>query len=232
MKLPSFRDIFSGDIGNRPRRRIAFTVILCLAVVAAGGVFAMYRTFRPAVSGPTEAAPIVVKTETNPSLDATPVVETVPQIPESVAPYKSENFRVGDIAIGGDMVLSASDTNPAPLAIAAVHGEAFTASGKGGSKLVITWETNKPARSDISYGKGVGQAEAVISETEFGTSHSVIIPDVAPASTYVYVIAARDKWGDSATSDPYAVYTGAKAVSLFELLAGAVGDVFGWAVKK
>ncbi|NTW30978.1 MAG: hypothetical protein HGA33_06880, partial [Candidatus Moranbacteria bacterium] len=84
----------------------------------------------------------------------------------------------------------------------------------------------------ISYGKGVGQAEAVIEETEYGTNHSVIIPDVTPASTYVYVISVMDKWGGSAQSDPYAVYTGAKTVSLFELIAGAVGEVFGWAVKK
>jgi len=223
----------AGRPGRRSRRRIFVIVFLIAATLAVAGLFVWYRFFYVTSPGPTEAAPVVIKTTTpNPVPDTPPV--QVPQVPKdgTTAPYQSEHFRAGEIAIGGEMSLFVPESDTSPLAIGSVRGEAFTASGKAGSKLVITWETNKPARSEISYGKGVGQAEAVIKETEFGTNHSVIIPDVTPASTYVYVISARDKWGGTAQSNPYAVYTGAKVVSLFELIAGAVGDVFGWAVKK
>lgn len=222
---------------KKPRRKNIPVILFLLAIIAVIGFSVWFRFFRSVSEGPTEAAPIVIRTETpdEPETDAVPDA-SVPRVtmPEagSTAPYQSERFRAGEIAIGGEMSLFVPESDTSPLTIGSVRGEAFSSKGSGGSKLVITWETNKAARSEIAYGKGIGQAEAVIKESEFGTSHSVVIPDVTPASTYVYVISARDKWGGEATSDPYAVYTGAKEVSLFELMAGAVGDVFGWAVSK
>jgi len=216
-------------------RKAVFRALLATAVALVAGFVSWFFLLRPAPSetGPTEAAPIVIKTETKEELPTgfdAPAPEGAAAPKPSTAPYQSERFRAGEIAVGGEMSLIVPDSDTAPLAIESVRGEAF--SSKTESKLVITWETNKPARSELAYGKGIGQAEAVIKETEFGTSHSVIIPDVTPASTYVYIISARDKWGGEAVSDPYAVYTGAKEVSLFELMAGAVGDVFGWAVSE
>ncbi len=222
----------SRNVRRHSRRRIALIILLLILTLAVAGIFVWYRFFYVVSPGPTEAAPIVIKTTTPNPVPDTPKPTAPSPVKGTTAPYQSENFRAGEIAIGGEMSLFVPESDPSPLAIGSVRGESFTASGKAGSKLVITWETNKPARSEISYGKGVGQAEAVIKETEFGTSHSVIIPDVTPATTYVYVISVRDKWGGTAQSNPYAVYTGAKVVSLFELIAGAVGDVFGWAVAK
>lgn len=212
----------------RSRRRFLLPVLMILVAIFAAGLFAWLKS-RSAV-GPTEAAPIAVKTETSPSTMVVPE-ESARAIGTS-APYQSEHYRAGEIAIGGEMALFVPESDSSPLSIGSVRGEAFSAKGKAGSKLVVSWETNKPARSEIAYGKGVGQAEAVIREEEFGTNHSVIIPDVSPASTYVYVISAKDKWGGDVKSDPYAVYTGAREISLFELIAGAVGEVFGWAVDK
>ena len=233
------KNVFSDPVEDRrPRRRIVLTIVLSVVALVAGSAFSWFRSQQSASVGPTSAAPVITTTgiADTPSTSTKASVPTATTVPASKigtnAPYQSENFRVGGIAVGGEMTLSVNDSNPAPLSIDAVRGEAFTATGKSGSKLVITWETNKPARSEISYGKGIGQAEAVISETQYGTNHSVIIPDVTPATTYIYVISATDKWGGSAQSNPYAVYTGAKVVSLFDLLAGAVGEVFGWAVKK
>lgn len=178
----------------------------------------------------TESAPIIVTETPGTPVPVSPEPEAV--VPDSEAPYRSEHYRTGEIALGGELGLFVPESDPSPLVIESVHGEAFSGKGKGGGQLVITWVTNKPARSRLSYGKGVGQAEAVVSEEEYGTNHSVIIPNVSPASTYVYVISAQDKWGVSADSDPYAVYTGAREISLFELIAGAIGEVFGWTVDK
>lgn len=223
---------FSGgtDGVSRKNSRIKKTLIFLTlgALAAGGGFFAWNRYFVTKETGPTTAAPIDLP-EIPAVADAEP--EPTPEL-KSDAPYQSENFRVGEIAIGGETGLFVPESDPTPLEIASVRGEAFTEKGKNDSKLVITWETNKPALSEISYGKGIGTAEGIIREENYGTSHSVVIPDLAPASTYVYVISSQDKWGNSAESDPYAVYTGAREVSLFELIAGAVGDVFGWAVDR
>lgn len=200
-----------------------------LAFVIAG--FAVwFFTVRDRREGPLQSAPVVVTTTPDAVL---PVSEQpIAAVPDSEAPYESEHYRVGEIAIGGEFGLLVPESDPSPLGIFSVRGEAFSEKKRNASKLVITWETNKPARSEISYGKGVGQADGVIREEEYGTSHSVVIPDLSQASTYVYRISANDQWGNVTESDLYAVYTGARDISLFELMAGAIGDVFGWAVDR
>ncbi|MBP9751520.1 MAG: hypothetical protein KBD19_01515 [Candidatus Moranbacteria bacterium] len=211
---------------NDRARKIIFIIFLSMIIM--GGAFFLLRWyFNVDQAGPSLAAPVVIDFPDPVVIDATPDGPL-----PSVAPYQSERFRAGEIAIGGEAALFVPETDVAPLEIFSVRGEAFTEKGKNGAKLVITWETNKPALSEISYGKGVGQAEGIIREEGYGTNHSLVIPDLTQSSTYVYVISSRDKWGNEAESDPYAVYTGARDISLFELIAGAIGDVFGWAVDK
>lgn len=214
--------------------RWKYLLIGGVVFLVAVAVFSLWFRNRSFVDGPTESAPIVVTTTPGEAADddilavtkETPVVMVVP----SDATYESEHFRVGEIAIGGELALIVPEDDPSPLEVLSVRGEAFSEKGGNSTKLILTWETNKPAVSDIAYGRGVGAAEAVVREETYGTNHSVIIPGLAQATTYVYVITTRDKWGNEVESDPYAVYTGSREISLFELIAGAVGDVFGWTV--
>lgn len=212
---------------NRTKKFFLFAVLI--VALASMAFFLWDRFFRAEPVGPTSAAPVVLSPAPVSLPDTT---EEIASVEPSEAIYRSENFRVGEIAIGGEAPLVVSEADVSPLSILSVRGEAFTEKGKNGSKLLITWETNKPAISEISYGKGVGEAEGIIRGSGYETNHSVTIPELSQASTYVYVISARDRSGNTVTSDPYAVYTGAREISLFELIAGAVGDVFGWAVKE
>jgi hypothetical protein len=148
------------------------------------------------------------------------------------ANYQSENFRVGDIAIGGEAEFLLTEDTPEPLEISAIRGEAFNEKNKQEVKLVLSWKTNKLAKSEIMYSKGVGQAEKTVSEDDYALNHSLIISGLDQASTYIYTIASQDRFGNSITSNPYAVYTGSRTVSLFDLIANAVGEVFGWAINK
>ena len=99
-------------------------------------------------------------------------------------------------------------------------------------KLVLSWKTNKLAKSEVAYSKGVGQAKKVVNEDDYSLNHSLIIPGLDQASIYVYTIVAQDRFGNEITSDSHAVYTGSRTVSLFDLIADAVGEVFGWAVSS
>jgi hypothetical protein len=146
--------------------------------------------------------------------------------------YQSENFRVGDIAIGGEAEFLLTEDAPESLEISAIRGEAFNEKNKQEVKLVLSWKTNKLAKSEIMYSKGVGQTEKTVSEDDYALNHSLIISGLDQASTYIYTIASQDRFGNKITSDPYAVYTGSRTVSLFDLIANAVGDVFGWAINK
>jgi hypothetical protein len=148
------------------------------------------------------------------------------------ANYQSENFRVGDIAIGGEAEFLLTEDTPEPLQVSEIRGEAFTEKNKPEVKLVLSWKTNKLAKSEITYSKGIGQAKKTMNEEDFNMNHSLIIPGLDQASTYLYTIVSRDRFGNEITSDQHAVYTGSKTISLFDLIAGAIGDVFGWAIKK
>ncbi|MBI2439305.1 MAG: hypothetical protein HYV45_01735 [Candidatus Moranbacteria bacterium] len=150
----------------------------------------------------------------------------------SDANYTSENFRIGEIAIGGEAEFILTEDSPEPLVISSIRGEAFTEKTKQEVKLVLSWKTNKLAKSEIGYSKGVGQAKKTVNEDSYSLNHSIIIPGLDQASTYVYEIVARDRFGNEATSESHAIFTGSKTVSLFDLIADAIGEVFGWAVKK
>lgn len=207
-------------------------IIIILLLLGVGGYVFFIRksasvdTGTLDVSGtPEKSSPVLKPADQN-----TLTLEQVPLFGD--ANYQSENFRVGDISIGGEAEFLLSEDNPGPLEVNSIRGEAFTEKNKQEVKLVVSWRTSKLAKSTISYSKGVGQAKKSVEEEDYSLSHSIIIPGLDQASTYVYEITSVDRFGGQVTSEPHAVYTGSRSVSLFDLIANAVGDVFGWAVKK
>lgn len=210
-------------------------------IIAAGLIFlalAGYLFFRQmlGVSAPDNSVALPETAVESPAKTAAPATSTPPVVEPAPffgdANYQSENFRVGDIAIGGEAEFLLTEDTPEPIEISAVRGETFVEKNKQQVKLVLSWKTNKLARSDVDYSKGVGQTKKTVGEDDYGLNHSLIIPGLEPASTYVYTILSEDRFGNTAKSDVYAVYTGTKEVSLFDLIADAVGDVFGWAVAS
>jgi hypothetical protein len=144
----------------------------------------------------------------------------------------SENYAIKEIKFGGDVSLLASSYENFPLKLTDVRSQIVTTKGKDEFQLLVYWKTNKLAISSIAYSKMGADTPRKISEDDFGFSHSVIIPKLDPATAYTYVITAKDKWGNTITSDRYSAYTGAKNVSVFDLIVNAAEDTFGWAMKK
>lgn len=226
--LPESVGTFDGS--RRPNRLFAFLALITLLALAVGGYLLYGRYFTPrqdAAQSEEPAAPAPVAENTLPRTVAS---EPTPLLTD--ANYQSENFRVGEIAIGGEAEFVLDEVSADPLAVSGIRGEAFTEKNRSEVKLVLSWRTNRLARSEIAYSKGVGQPEKTVTEDEYSFNHSVVVPGLDQASTYVYAITAYDRFGSEVKSESHAVYTGSKSVSLFDLIAGAVGDVFGWAVNK
>lgn len=202
-------------------------IVLILILLIAGVVYWWFRTAPEQV---IEEEPTTSIVETQPSLPPT-VIEEVPPL-EGNANYESENFKAGEIVIGGELQFLMAEAEVGPLVIENIRGEAFTEKSKQEVKLVVTWTTNKLAQAAVRYSKGVGQSERSVEEEDYSYNHSVIVSGLDPASTYLYTIDAVDRYGNRAKSEPYAVFTGARTVSLFDLIAGAIGEVFGWAVTN
>lgn len=208
-------------------------VLFILALLGFGGyLFLQWRASQntPAADIPSRTIPTETEKTTTTQTTTAPIPQATPLF--GSANYQSESFRVGDIAIGGEAEFLLTEDTPEPIEISSIRGEAFTEKNKQEVKLVLSWKTNKLAKSEVSYSKGAGQTNKTIDEEDYSLNHSLIIPGLEQASTYVYTIVSRDRFGNETTSDPHAVYTGSRTVSLFDLIAGAVGDVFGWAVKK
>lgn len=214
----------TGDAAERRKRLLWGGVALLLVFLIAGGVYWWWQ--RPVVEEPATV------TEPTPSTTL-PVVteEAPPTLLNDTASYRSENFKAGEIVLLGEAQFLQGDEGIAPLTLEGIRGEAFTEKNKQEVKLVITWTTNKLATAEVSYAKGLGQTPKIAETDDFAYDHSLILTGLDPASTYLYTIKATDRFGNIATSEPYAVFTGARSVSLFDLIAGAIGDVFGWAVK-
>lgn len=145
----------------------------------------------------------------------------------------SENFRVGQIVLGGDVGVLVQGDEFSELGISDIRGETLGSKDQNEGRALITWKTTKPALSTVKYGKNAGgSSEATFSEDGYGLTHSAVLDRLDLASTYLYTISVRDRYGNELSSDAYAIYTGSKVVSLFELITSALQDVFGWAVKK
>lgn len=212
------------------RKKVIFSLIALLLLLGVGGGVLFLRRSPGSDVATTNSATVSGDQATGIASVGDTASQTAPLFGD--ANYQSENFRIGDVSIGGEAQFLLSEDDPAPLDVSAIRGEAFTEKNKPEVKLVVGWRTNKLAKSVISYSKGVGQAKKSIEEEDYSLSHSIIIPGLDQASTYVYEIKSTDRFGNEVTSEAHAVYTGSRTVSLFDLIANAVGDVFGWAVKK
>jgi cytoskeletal protein RodZ len=229
-------DIQAGGVGEEKKesnKKKWIIILLVLLLLGGLGWYGYTYFFQSDEPVPEETIPVEVQAPAPAPAPTTPPSNTVTDKEAlfGTAQYVSESFKVGDIAIGGEAELILLEDSPEPLTISGVRGESFTEKNNQGVKLVLTWTTNKLAKSVIQYSKA-GQEKQEIGESDYSFSHSMIIPGLEQASTYIYVINAEDRFGNKISSDSYAVSTGSKTVSLFDLIAGAIGDTFGWAVAK
>lgn len=230
--LPSSPPVVSPPQSSSLKRFLWIGVAFLLIVLIGGGIFYWWRNQgAPAPLPTTESSPPKeTPPETTPALGETPSSSS--EVVSDKSEYASENFKAGDIAFGGELAFVSQAESTEPLEISNIRGEAFTEKSKQQVELVVTWTTNKLSLADVSYAKGVGQTGKTVSEGDYSFNHSLILTGLDPASTYLYTIHAVDRFGNEITSDPHAVFTGARTISLFDLIAGAIGDVFGWAVTK
>jgi len=62
--------------------------------------------------------------------------------------------------------------------------------------VVISWETDEPAISNLAWGKTTDYSVGSISETDFNTQHETAITGLVPGTLYYFRIRAQDKVGN------------------------------------
>lgn len=151
----------------------------------------------------------------------------------------SENYKASSVSLGGEIILTSSTEN-LPPEITDVKSESFIVTDNNSTQnnsseeveLVISWKTNKLAKSEIQYSKNNGQDPRSIEEQSYGFDHSVVLTGMDPQTSYVYQIKCKDHWGTEVDSDFYGLFTSSRPVSVFDLIAKQISEIFGWAIKK
>jgi hypothetical protein len=118
---------------------------------------------------------------------------------EELQPGHGYTFRITAIANTAGEVQSdeyAFDTIPYPVAYNIGFQPSDSASELG---VIVTWTTNVPADSTISY-----QAEGIqdeVSNSDLTTEHSMRIGGLASNTEYTFSIKGRDKYGNTVSSE-------------------------------
>jgi hypothetical protein len=145
---------------------------------------------------------------------------------------KSENFRIRDIAIGGGNIVLAAGSESLPLKVSDVRSETLMSKDGKKTQLLVSWKTNKLAKSEVKYSKDGKGVEKNIKEEGYGFSHALVINSLEQSTRYLFTVVVSDRGGSMAASDKLAVYTGTKPVSVFDLISKQMNEIFGWALKK
>jgi hypothetical protein len=155
---------------------------------------------------------------------------------ESSAPvatqfFSSPNIRSPQISFGGDAIALQSGEQSLAPEIQDLRSELVTKKEDKSVKFLLSWKTNKLCRSSVGYTKEGQSGEKNISDEGYGFMHSVEIGPLSDSTSYSYTVAAQDKWGNEKKSEKLSFYTGAPEVSIFDILAEAFKDMFGWASR-
>jgi hypothetical protein len=74
------------------------------------------------------------------------------------------------------------------------------AAGPLAHRALVTWTTDEPATSQVTYGVSPTLVTSTLETTEHVVSHWVIVADLTPDSEYVYLVRSADRFGNEAES--------------------------------
>jgi hypothetical protein len=221
----------------RRKKILKIVLILFIVAVLAGAVFIIYSRLKnnsaPATPEKKVSIPIPENKDHVFANDVNGIVDenesTTVDDSKGLA-GESENYRISDISIGGDTIVLAAETEILPIKVSDVHSETLFSRDQKETKLLVSWKTNKLAQSSVRYAK-TGSDEKVLNENSFGFSHALVLNKLDQSSRYSFVVDATDRGGNKASSESFVVYTGSKAVSVFELISSELDSMFSWAIK-
>ncbi|MDD3481088.1 MAG: fibronectin type III domain-containing protein [Patescibacteria group bacterium] len=99
------------------------------------------------------------------------------------------------------------------------------------ASVIISWNTNKPTTTKVEYDEGVvGDTfgSSTIEDESLNTSHTVIIKELIPSTTYRFRLAGKDKRENLTSSDSYTFVTPGKEKSILQLILKSLEETFSW----
>jgi len=143
---------------------------------------------------------------------------------------KIGNEAVSDI----QKVTTATDTRPPQISELKVEGSNVSIDSTTGqeqqAQLVVTWNTDEPATSQVEFGEGTGTtyAQKTQEDANAKTNHLVIISGLTPSKVYHLRALSKDKVGNPGISIDIVSITPKVTDNAFNLVIQNLQEVFGF----
>jgi hypothetical protein len=97
------------------------------------------------------------------------------------------------------------------------------------SQLVVSWDTDEPATSQVEFGEGTGTTytQKTQEDTNLTTNHVIIISNLTPSKVYHLRTLSKDKAQNTGQSVDTVTITPKSSRSALELVIGNLSDIFG-----
>lgn len=104
------------------------------------------------------------------------------------------------------------------------------AAGEVKAQLIITWDTDEPATSQVEFGQGSGVDYSQKSQYDgnIGTNHTVILSGLIPSQVYHFRALSADSAGNTATSVDTATIAPKATRSALDLVIKNLSEAFGF----
>jgi len=99
------------------------------------------------------------------------------------------------------------------------------------AQVIISWTTDKPATTQVEYDEGVvggKYANATVLDESLNNSHTVIIKDLNPSTTYRFRIVTKDKRDNITKTQDFTFVTPQKEKSILQLIIKSLEETFSW----
>ncbi len=129
---------------------------------------------------------------------------------------------------------TSTDTRPPKILNLKVIGGAIPpvgfAAGEVKAQLIITWDTDEPATSQIEFGQGSGADYSQKSQYDgnLATNHTVILSGLIPSQVYHFRALSQDSAGNTATSVDTATIAPKATRSALDLVIKNLSEAFGF----
>ena len=126
--------------------------------------------------------------------------------------------------------VTGKDTRPPVISNVSVESQISGSGAAATAQIIISWETDEPATTQVLYGAGVGSEYPLSSPEEQGLTkrHTVVIRDLAHTSSYHLRIVSKDETGNIAKSGDLIAVTPPSQESALDVVLANLEDVFGF----
>ena len=139
--------------------------------------------------------------------------------------------KYGNVAISEPIrYVTGKDTRPPVISNVTVESQLSGSGSSSTAQVVVSWDTDEPATTQVIYGPGTGTEYPLSTPEETGLTkqHVVVIRDLQPTNSYHLQIVSNDESKNKAESADLIVVTPAVAESALDVVLKNLEDVFGF----